>query len=81
MALHGVFVPEGTTENATFTAKTGLSMISAALMTPFRLNEAPIGYVKLLSYVATAAVGNMVAVNSIAGGVGVSALGRTIKFA
>lgn len=81
MSLHGVFVPVGTTEETTFTSKTGLSMVTAALMTPFRMNEAPIGYVKLLSYVATAAAGNMVAVNSISGGFGVSALGRTVKFA
>lgn len=77
---HGIYTPVGDTEQATFTSKTGLSMITAALSTPFRLNEAPVGYVKLLSYVATAAVGNMAAVNSISGGIGVSVLGRTIKF-
>lgn len=81
MAKHGILVQVGDTDQFTFTAKTGLDSVTAAITNPFKPNEGIIGTPKLLSHVAALAVGNMVAVNSMQGGLGVSVLGRTVKFA
>lgn len=81
MAKHGILTQVGDTDQFTFVSKTGLESVTTAIMNPFKPNEGIIGYPKLLSHVAALAVGNMAAVNSMVGGVGVSALGRTVKFA
>lgn len=81
MAKHGIITQVGDTDEWTFTPKTGLDTITTALINPFKPSEGIVGTPKLLSHVAAAVAGNMIAVNSIAGGLGVSALGRTVKFA
>lgn len=81
MAKHGIFTQVANTEEFTFTSKTGLEMVTTAITNPFKPSEGIIGYPKLLSHVAALTVGNMVAVNSIKGGFGVAALGKTVKFA
>lgn len=81
MAKHGIFKQIGETETFEFTSKTGLDTVTTAITNPFKINEGIIGYPKLLSHVAALSVGNMIAVNSLLGGFGVSALGRTAKFA
>lgn len=81
MAKHGIFTQVGETEEFVFVAKNGLESVTTALINPFKPNEGIIGTPKLLSHVAALAVGNMIAVNSIVGGIGVSGLGRTVKFA
>ena len=80
MAKHGIFTQVGNTENFTFTSKTGLDMITTAIVNPFKPNEGIIGYPKLLSHVAALAAGNMIAVKSTKGKFGLSVLGKTIKF-
>lgn len=81
MAKHGIFQQVGGTDEFTFVAKTGLESVTTAITNPFKPSEGIIGTPKLLSHVAALAVGNMIAVNSIAGGIGISGLGRTVKFA
>lgn len=81
MAKHGIFTQVGETEEFLFTPKTGLESVTTAITNPFKPSEGIIGTPKLLSHVAALAVGNMVAVNSIVGGIGISGLGRTVKFA
>lgn len=81
MAKHGIFKQVGDTETFTFTSKTGLDTITTAITNPFKPSEGIIGTPKLLSHVAALAVGNMIAFNSLLGGVGVAAAGKSVKFA
>lgn len=81
MAKHGILTQVDGKDEFKFVSKTGLEAVTTAITNPFKPSEGIIGYPKLLSHVAALAVGNMVAVNSMVGGFGVSALGRTVKFA
>lgn len=81
MAKHGILTQVAETDEFTFTSKTGLDMVTTALMNPLRIDEGIVGYPKLLSHVVLLVAGNMIAVNSTDGGFGVAAFGKTIKFA
>lgn len=81
MAKHGILTQVEDTDEFTFTSKTGLDMITTAIVNPFKIAEGIVGYPKLLSHVATLVAGNMIAVNSIDGGFGVAVAGKTVKFA
>lgn len=76
MAKHGIV-----TINAAgvpiFEEHNGLSGVTAGIGTLFSYQRAPVGLPSVYSRVATLVAGNMIAVQSMTGKIGVAALGRT----
>lgn len=64
----------------TFTEASGvINYVKDAATTVFSTTKAPVGYAAVVQRIGLVAIGNMVAVHSLTGGLGVSALGRTVS--
>lgn len=76
MAKHGI-VTISAAGVPTFEERNGLSGLTAGIGTLFSYQKAPVGLPSVYSRVATLVAGNMIAVQSMTGKIGVAALGRT----
>lgn len=76
MAKHGI-VTVSATGVTTFEERNGISGLTAGIGTLFSYEKAPVGLPGVYAKIATLVAGNMIAVQSLTGKLGVAALGRS----